>query len=445
MADDKTYLALADEHQWKSFNDLSQIGITAGSETIMDIIVAMPEGSDLSYEIRASQHNHDAYPYPTGTITIKKYSDSACDIEHVCSANNEYRGTWRMYAVGSANTFILSDWIQVYDAVNPPEKISRESITPFTVDNAEEGSTQSFINFSTGGSVNGGIGFYGLLPYIVDDEGNLLGKIYHAGDKPTASDVGAVPRDGSLPMTGGTLRFKGTNAWIDTSVHNTSYNHSTGEGDINERTYLQVSHEYELNDAVILARVSGGNGAVYSILGTHNYKNYVLPLDGSVAMTGQRLELYNGNGFFNTSTTNMQICIRNTPNDDSNMRILTLSHSGNVSLAKSLQLKDFIDSVNENYIVFGEHNKPSGTYSGNGGSQTINTGGLGDAVLVQLTGSGGGFALVTKSGAIGKLNSNNSVFALADTEAKFIGGVLTLNSSNYGVNRSGYGYNWQVL
>ena len=120
MAEEKTYLALEADHKWKSFNNLSQIGITAGSETIMDIVVALPEGSELSYDIRASQHNHDAYPYPTGTITIKKYSDSACDIEHVCSANNEYRGTWRMYAVGSSNTFILSDWVQVYDSVNPP-------------------------------------------------------------------------------------------------------------------------------------------------------------------------------------------------------------------------------------------------------------------------------------------------------------------------------------
>lgn len=95
--------------------------------------------------------------------------------------------------------------------------------------------------------------------------------------------------------------------------------------------------------------------------------------------------------------------------------------------------------------VYGEHNKPSGTYSGNNGSQTIDTSGVGDVILVQLTGSGGGFAIVTKSGAIGKLNSNNTFVGLADTEAKFIDGVLTLNSSNYAVNRSGYGYNWQVL
>ena len=201
MADDKTYLALADEHQWKSYNDLSQIGITAGSETIMDIVVAMPVASELSYAIRASQHNHDAYPYPTGTITIKKYSDSACDIEHVCSANNEYRGTWRMYAVGSSNTWILSEWVQVYDSVNPPTEVSVESITPFTVDNAEEGSTQSFINFSMGGSVNGGIGFYGLTPYIMDDEGNLVGEIIHSENLPTAEDLGALPTAGGT-MTG---------------------------------------------------------------------------------------------------------------------------------------------------------------------------------------------------------------------------------------------------
>lgn len=96
-------------------------------------------------------------------------------------------------------------------------------------------------------------------------------------------------------------------------------------------------------------------------------------------------------------------------------------------------------------LVHTQINKPTGTYSGNGGAQTVDTGGLGDVILVQLTGSGGGFALITKAGGIGKLNSDNSFVGLADTAAKFIDGVLTLNSDNYAVNRSGYGYNWQVL
>ena len=251
----------------------------------------------------------------------------------------------------------------VYHKDNPPTHVGQESITPFTVDNAEEGSTQSFINFSTGGSVNGGIGFYGLLPYIMDDEGNLLGKIYHAGDKPTASDVDA------------------------------------------------------------------------------------LPLDGSVAMTGEELWLNNGHGLILCDNTTLAIRSINAADSDDNRRALVVTNSDcDAYVRGALILTDKVNgAAAAAYYIFGEHNKPSGTYSGNNGSQTIDTGGLGDVILVQLTGSGGGFALVTKSGAIGKLNSNNSVFALADTEAKFIGGVLTLNSSNHGVNRSGYGYNWQVL
>ena len=468
MADDKTYLALADEHQWKSFNDLSQIGITAGSETINDIVVALPVGSDLSYAIRASQHNHDAYPYPTGTITIKKYSDSACDIEHVCSANNEYRGTWRMYAVGSANTFILSDWIQVYDAVNPPEKISRESITPFTVDNAEEGSTQSFINFSTGGSVNGAIGFYGLLPYIMDDEGNLLGKIYHAGDKPTASDVGALAEyhfdfsfyttvleaatahDGSytfFAVSGDTQTL-----WIaeDSPAQNREFQYLVLTDHTARRTVLAISFDY---CNIFVRRIFDGAWSTdWRDIGG-DFKS-----DGSVPMTNNLLIAKNGTPsiFLKDTSRNRTseiwtahdnfLVLSTYPSDDfgNNNVQLWIAPETRV-LHEMLMLYVKKQGAEATYRVYGEHNKPSGTYSGNNGSQTIDTGGLGDVILVQLTGSGGGFALVTKSGAIGKLNSNNSVFALADTEAKFIGGVLTLNSSNYGVNRSGYGYNWQVL
>lgn len=455
MADDKTYLALADEHQWKSFNDLSQIGITAGSETIMDIIVAMPEGSDLSYEIRASQHNHDAYPYPTGTITIKKYSDSACDVEHVCSANNEYRGTWRMYAVGSANTFILSDWIQVYDAVNPPEKISRESITPFTVDNAEEGSTQSFINFSTGGSVNGGIGFYGLLPYIMDDEGNLLGKIYHAGDKPTASDVGALKIYSTLSALGLTEATATAEAIVNAMEPYSVLFHSCGE------TATTAALAFPFTYGFLRVEKPASNGYVnFEYTGITDSKHYFgyynhgttqkwsgwrtdfIPLDGSVAMTNG-LSFSNGYGRVEAGATVTELENWTVAGDTSNGVVLGIR--GSAIMEKLIRLYHVVDGTETAYNIFGEHNKPSGTYSGNNGSQTIDTGGLGDVILVQLTGSGGGFALVTKSGAIGKLNSNNSVFALADTEAKFIGGVLTLNSSNYGVNRSGYGYNWQVL
>ena len=516
MADDKTYLALADEHQWKSFNDLSQIGITAGSETIMDIIVAMPEGSDLSYEIRASQHNHDAYPYPTGTITIKKYSDSACDIEHVCSANNEYRGTWRMYAVGSANTFILSDWIQVYDAVNPPTAaetgavaktgdtmtgpliVERESYPKIHLKQLSEGLVGKF-EISDAQEVL--MGIYNndeteycniLLKLNPDDVKSILGiatnsgyySVYGEHNKPTASDVDAVPT--TRKVNGKALSADITLGASDVGAAASSHNHSASDitsgtlsvarGGTGKSSWTANRLIYP-SAATTLAQLAfpttagsflrqGTSGAPYwstpsevlNAIGaassghTHTASDVgALPLSGGVSMTGE-LPM-NGNPIILSPYENWNGGAYNVIDETDNgfefrasyatvTRAVTFNNT-NKELNKAIQLWD--SPTQKMYNVFGEHNKPSGTYNGNGSSQTIDTGGLGDVILVQLTGSGGGFALVTKSGAIGKLNSNNSVFALADTEAKFIDGVLTLDSSNYGVNRSGYGYNWQVL
>ena len=184
----------------------------------------------------------------------------------------------------------------------------------------------------------------------------------------------------------------------------------------------------------------GGTGATDAAAALANLGG--LPLDGSVSMQGW-LNL-NGNpiaGGYDASN----LTLFSSGSGEAIARRLTLYSVGNQSLKNAIYLWDGEGSDAKYYPVFGEHNKPSGTYSGNGGSQTIDTGGLGDVILVQLTGSGGGMALVSKSGAILKLNSNNTVSAVADTEAKFIKGVLTLNSSNYALNRSGYGYNYQVL
>lgn len=606
MADDKTYLALADEHQWKSFNDLSQIGITAGSETIMDIIVAMPEGSDLSYEIRASQHNHDAYPYPTGTITIKKYSDSACDVEHVCSANNEYRGTWRMYAVGSANTWMLSDWHQVYDAVNPPtvddvagarpnanllhnwyfgNPVNRNGKTEFTaggcIDRWKLHNSSSkarldddCLTIWRDGSIGGSYYTFQQVT-IVDLEKNAGRRVCFSvyvkeptdlfrialctEDSPTAGFYGTdVPAgtvgvksvvcnlptnktgklivtvftstaDSEIKLIASKLEYGDTQTlahqnsdgnWVLNEIPDYAeqmaicmqYDKTTGAytgitaanvgavptinayGSTYDMDVVFASGQhfgmYETNQSTLgtpykygkspygLAAILSLRSESYGVqtafvVGTNlifsrTYNNGTisewstgfLPLDGSVAMSGNLIvkkasyptvrvdDTTKGSSAVVQNTGHaVALGMRNVEGSVDNTRGLYVrdNESTSPNLENALQLQDAINGTSKYYNIFGEHNKPSGTYSGNNGSQTIDTGGLGDVILVQLTGSGGGFALVTKSGAIGKLNSNNSVFALADTEAKFIGGVLTLNSSNYAVNRSGYGYNWQVL
>lgn len=103
----------------------------------------------------------------------------------------------------------------------------------------------------------------------------------------------------------------------------------------------------------------------------------------------------------------------------------------------------------ENYRLFGGHNKPSGSYDGNGNvaSRTVNVG----------TGfNPTGYLIITCRGLIGFVGAYGGVFFdcsktdgtvqyLASSEVKFTGGVLTIASTSGYVNRSGNTYNYQVL
>lgn len=269
---------------------------------------------------------------------------------------------------------------------------NNEAYTRFFVSNPKKTDLSGLVRFST-----------------VYDNVETIYKIYGEHNKPKVEDVdGAVSKD-KLDLKD-TLQYMIVNPWqpnhleiIARAVDGSEYQLMIRDDGIH---YFRRVNE-ELIENWTIAK-----------------KDEVLPLDGSVAMS-DNLKFSIGKGLRSIGSSIYDLIL----NGDNNLpEVLCIWENGG-----------------NRCRIFGEHNKPSGTYSGNGGSQTIDTGGIGDVILVQLTGSGGGFAIVTKSGAIGKLNSNNSVFALADTEAKFIGGVLTLNSSNYALNRSGYGYNWQVL
>lgn len=89
----------------KTYTNLSQIGLTAGSETIESILTAMPVNSILYVEVGAS--NADIYPTHYGTFIARKLSASRWFAEfypkettdlYVCSAKIEN------------STFAFYDW-----------------------------------------------------------------------------------------------------------------------------------------------------------------------------------------------------------------------------------------------------------------------------------------------------------------------------------------------
>lgn len=169
-----------------------------------------------------------------------------------------------------------------------------------------------------------------------------------------------------------------------------------------------------------------------------------LPLDGSVAMSGA---LNLGNGLSHFNSFNYGTLIDVLPSDlNYNKRFsLWLKPSDTVALAHSLNLFD--GENNKEYTIFGEHNKPSGSYTGNGSSatRTIDIGGVGNILYIT---SPYGFGFVTADGGFfiqASYDTSSYVVSYSSSYIKFVDGVLTIKTSNSYVNSSSYAYTYRVL
>lgn len=102
--------------------------------------------------------------------------------------------------------------------------------------------------------------------------------------------------------------------------------------------------------------------------------------------------------------------------------------------ANTLMLYHLKDGVYTKKAIFGEHNKPSGTYTGNGDAtaRTISTGGIGNELLIW---NANGCAIVTRTGAI--TINGGTVKGVTYSEAHYLDGVLTLATTNNILNASG--------
>ena len=94
--------------------------------------------------------------------------------------------------------------------------------------------------------------------------------------------------------------------------------------------------------------------------------------------------------------------------------------------------------------VYGEHNKPTGTYSGNGSttSRTVSCGSATNGKMLYI-GSSAGVALVTQTGAI--CLSSGSVTGLKYANANYGNGTLTIATDNVCLNKSGTTYSYFTI
>ena len=102
------------------------------------------------------------------------------------------------------------------------------------------------------------------------------------------------------------------------------------------------------------------------------------------------------------------------------------------------------DGTYETFSIFGQHNKPTGSYTGTGSAEArvIKTGGIGRAVIIT---SAKGTALLTTTG--GLTFNSTGVNGVIDTQVKFDSttGEIKLWTTNMFFNESGISYTYQVL
>lgn len=136
-----------------------------------------------------------------------------------------------------------------------------------------------------------------------------------------------------------------------------------------------------------------------------------------------------------------QAVFTNGTTGDSNNRNCLIMREETADLKNMLTLYPIVDGKGTGYSVLHAGNKPSGSYTGNGDAaqRTIDTGGIGSAVLIRHS---GGMALVGPQGGFGYMFGDSNITSAA---MYFSYGVITLATNSDLVNASGITYHYQVL
>ena len=208
-------------------------------------------------------------------------------------------------------------------------------------------------------------------------------------------------------------------------------------------TVLTLLNEGAVDKADVL-KLLFNDGSFCAIYGEHNKPKAedvgALPIEGGT-LTGKTVYLDNGNARVTSGQDYVQMDVYDTPKDDNNRRKLVVN--GNATdLSSAVVLTSVVNGEKQNYTMFGKHNKPMGSYIGDGkvNERKIQTGGIG---MILLISSKRGFIFVHPYGAFCK--GSTTAYTYDQDELSFSDGVLTLKTNVLGANETDTVYNWQVL
>lgn len=269
----------------KTFTSLNEIGLTAGSETIADIVNALPDGSALMVGTDGN-HNMSIYPNEhyglmvvfkrTTARTMFLYSSygSGFYYGYYYSVNNDWSG-WQSFLKMTGGTLTgnvkinhVQPALELTDTSNNGgSKIHKNAGTDIDygtyISDIDENGIQDILILRRAGSTNADK----LLLRIYNEDGTSSEtyKIYHEGNKPTAADLDV------LSCAGGTVRSAITfqKANINNGSGRIIKNHSA------DADYGMVITDYDADgDSAALIIQARLNNAYFSPVEGGTYKLY---------------------------------------------------------------------------------------------------------------------------------------------------------------------------
>lgn len=256
-----------------------------------------------------------------------------------------------------------------------------------------------------------------------------------------------------LPLSGGTLNGDLTLKKHDNGKsviekgHTTSADYGTQIYDFDkDENYvaLMLRANYDLAAKAMLT----DGTSYYRLYGEHNKPTAndvgALPLTGGT-LSGNEVFLTNGYGRVQSSSDAATMNTFDTPKDMNNRRSFAVNnHNYKSNIIDALQLTDILNGTVKEYRLYGEHNKPSGSYTGNGSAteRRINIGGIGRTLYIYA--SNGYSCNVDNNGAISHADTNTQIVSLLRNELRFVEGELIIATTNDRCNENGRIYYYEV-
>ena len=286
------------------------------------------------------------------------------------------------------------------------------------------------------------IGIYVFKNVPLGEDGSVSGVVIsqnslpldRLAQMPTASDVGAIrnksKRDGSygFEIEIGDHTFITTNydSSVPTTPSVTNYTHyiCTFNGAV---------------DSVLSIPRNNGTRAFYYTKGDAKWHEI-----GD--LSGATLRLLGGFSEIVTEETNVLLKSKNAKDSDANFRGLYIANSkAQTDIGQATKLFDRVNNTYAYYDLFGEHNKPEGSYYGDNKTDTriISIGGIGNIIAITYDAH---FSLVHSKGAVCFYTDGRTDIQTYSANAiSFENGVLTIKTNIGFFNGGGCQYKWQLL